>query len=67
MWSLWRYAAPGDDGRHGRRRGEAAYAASRPGSWSYIEARSLQIAVWRHVVTGTNSPSRSTRDPDTSR
>lgn len=52
-------------GRHGRERQEAAYAASRmgldPGELHlWIEARSLQMAVWRYVATGTSSPSGST-------
>jgi hypothetical protein len=52
-------------GRHGRERQEAAYAASRmgldPGELAlWIEARSLQLAVWRYVVTGTAVPSDST-------
>ena len=52
-------------GRHGRERQEAAYAASRmgvdPGELElWIEARSLQVAVWRYVSAGTALPSGST-------
>lgn len=52
-------------GRYGRERQEAAYAASRmgvdPGELAlWIEARSLQVSVWRYVATGTSSPSGST-------
>ena len=52
-------------GRHGRERQEAAYAASRmgvdPGELElWIEARSLQVSIWRYVVTGTTLPSGST-------
>jgi Ser/Thr protein kinase RdoA (MazF antagonist) len=52
-------------GRHGRERQEAAYAASRmgldPGELNlWIEARSLQVAVWRYAVTGTVPPPGST-------
>ena len=52
-------------GRYGRERQEAAYAASRlsldPGELElWIEARSLQMRVWRYVIrTGTASPSDS--------
>ncbi|MBE2320866.1 phosphotransferase [Solirubrobacter sp. CPCC 204708] len=51
-------------GRYGRERQEAAYAASRmgldPGELKlWIEARSLQLAVWRQVMTGTALPSGS--------
>ena len=57
-------------GRHGRERQEAAYAASRmgvdPGELKlWIEARSLQVSVWRYVA-GTKLPSGSTgTDGDT--
>lgn len=52
-------------GRHGSERQEAALAASRidldPGELQlWIEARSLQVSVWRHVMTGTASPSGET-------
>jgi hypothetical protein len=52
-------------GRYGRERQEAAYAASRigldPGELElWIEARRLQVAVWRYAVTGTAVPSGST-------
>jgi Ser/Thr protein kinase RdoA (MazF antagonist) len=48
-------------GRYGRERQEAAYAASRmgldPGELElWIEARSLQMTIWRYVSTGTASP-----------
>jgi len=51
-------------GRYGRERQEAAYAASRmgvdPGELDlWIEARSLQVSIWRYVA-GTRSPSGST-------
>ena len=58
-------------GRYGRERQEAAYAASRmgvdPGELElWIEARSLQVAVWRYVSAGTALPSGSTgTDGDT--
>ena len=52
-------------GRYGRERQEAAYAASRmgvdPGELElWIEARSLQVEVWRYVSAGTALPSGST-------
>ena len=51
-------------GRYGRERQEAAYAASRmgldPGELElWIEARSLQLSVWRYVMAGTAFPSGS--------
>jgi len=55
-----------------RERLQAAYAASRmgidPGELKlWIEARSLQLAVWRYVATGTATPSRSAGADDTRR
>ena len=87
LWNDWEDTCVGPLGwdaaclkltRDGGERAEAALAASGihldPGELSlWVEARSLQVAVWRafsgYVVTGTSSPSTfsSTSRPSTSR